>query len=260
MGIALWVKSGRALALLWALVVLCLCAAVFAEAPPLEVYLIDPCGGCQGGAGPGCGECRLEDEAYLRYRALLTELNQPVRAIRLINLRRNPEAYDLLQERLQNLGHKAFRLPVLMIGDAAFPADGRADPQIRDYLMTGKIPSGINLMEDSGEAAASSPAQASVVYLYSSFCEDCRLIAPWLADAVPSGISLISIDIGSGEGFRVERAVRERFGLSDEDFVIPALVVGEQVLLGSSQIQEGLKAVLPLAHQTPTEALTAPNE
>jgi len=254
------VRIRRAWVLLCVLAVCCLGFAVFSEDIPLEVYLIDPCGGCQGGAGPGCGECRLEDEAYLRYRALLQDLDQPQRRIRLINLRRSPGIYDLLKERLKALGHGDFRLPIVMIGEAAFPADGSADAQVRDFLTTGIIPPGIRLAPESVTTDAPAPLQPSVVYLYSRYCEDCRLIAPWLLEHLPEDIQQISFDIGSEEGFRAEQAVRERFKLSDEDFVVPALVVGDRVLLGSGQIQEALADALPLAHQTPLEMLIKPSE
>ena len=53
-----------------------LCCLLFAPAPSgraedcLEIYCIDPCGGCMGAEKPCADHCTVEDELYLRYRAL----------------------------------------------------------------------------------------------------------------------------------------------------------------------------------------------
>ncbi len=226
----------------------------------LEVYLIDPCGGCQGAAGPGCGECKLEDEAFLRYRALLKDIGQPQRRIRLINLRRNPERYDGLEARLRELGHEDFQLPVLLVGEGAFPAEGRADELVKDYLTTGKLPEGIDMAAEEAEPAASQSenTQRSMIYLYSKYCQDCRLISPWLEEHLPEGIELMSYDIGSQEGLQLELAVEAYFGITQDDFMVPALISGQTLMLGSEHIQEGFAAALEQADQTPLSALLAP--
>lgn len=229
---------------------------------PLEVYLIDPCGGCQGAAGPGCGECKLEVEAFLRYRALLSDVGQPKRVIRIFNLRRNPELYDGLELRILARQHESFRLPILMIGEEAFPADGQADQQVREHLLTGLTPEGLSL--NGGEQAAENPlaeeAERSMIYLYSKYCDACKLIAPWLEDQLPEGVRLLRYDIASQKGLEVEWEVEKHFGITQEAFIVPALISGDFLMLGSQQIQEGFAIALEKAHNTPLSILLTPAE
>ena len=44
-----------------------------AQAVEMEIYLIDPCGGCTGRVGAGCGSCTIMDEIAVRYRELFGE-------------------------------------------------------------------------------------------------------------------------------------------------------------------------------------------
>lgn len=233
------------------------CLQAFAEEQaPLEVYLIDPCGGCQGAAGPGCGECREEDAAWQRCQDLLKAAGQGDRGIRIHNLRRSPERYDELAARLKALGHEGFSLPVLTAGEAAFPGDGSADALILDYLLTGQAPEDLSLgrrAEASGQPG--SRAGRRVIYMHSRYCEDCRQITPWLEEVLPGDVELISFDIGSQEGLRLVWAAEARHGLREGAFMVPALISGERLMLGSEAIREGLAAALADAALTPLEAL-----
>lgn len=254
----------RSAAALLALLTALICVTAHARQagqPPLEAYYIDPCGACQGSASPGCGNCRIEDEIYLRYRTLLNDLGQRGRRILLYNLRRQTEAYAGLEERLRAQGYERFDLPILLIGDAAFRADGSGDEAVRAFLKDGTAPAGLRLSEDQGAvSSAQTDAGKSAIYLFSRYCEDCRLISPWLEEHLPADVELMKFDIGAVETLALEMAVKARYDLSEEEFVVPALVVGDRILLGSDQIREQLEGALAQAVETPREALIGPRD
>lgn len=223
---------------------------------PLEVFLIDPCGGCLGSASPGCGECKIEDEIYLRYRDLLAEIGQEGRPIKLNNLRRTPERYENLVERLKAAGYEQFRLPILLIDDVAFPAEGQADELVRAYLLTKQKPGKLNLMGGAHDLTPDGEASGrSMIYLYSKYCEDCRAITPWLKEQLPDDVSLLSFDIASQEGLKLQWAVEAHFNLSEGDFFVPALISGETLLLGEQDIREELLSALAEADKTQLDQL-----
>ncbi len=249
----------RSVAALLALLTVLFCLHVYArqtDPAPLEAYYLDPCGACQGSASPGCGNCSIEDEIYLRYRALLNDLGQSGRRILLYNLRRMPEVYAGLEEKLRAQGYEHFDLPILLIGDTAFRADGSGDEAVRAFLKDGTEPAGIRLSaEQEAAPSAEVSAEKSVICLFSKYCEDCRQISPWLEELLPSDVELMKFDIGEKETLDLEMAVKARYDLSEEEFMVPALVVGDRILLGSDQIREQLEAALAQAAETPREAL-----
>lgn len=227
--------------------------------PPLEAYYIDPCGACQGSANPGCGECSIENGIYLHYRALLDGLGQKGRRILLFNLRRLPDQYETLEKRLRNQGVEAFDLPLVMAGEAAFPADGSADAALRGYLTGGALPQGISLLKEQVEKtiAKGERAERNLIYIYSEYCEDCRDISPWIEENLPEGVRLLKYDIASREGLEMEAAVEARYRISPDEFMVPALFSGDWALLGSAQIHDRFFQALQQADRTPVDELLA---
>lgn len=220
---------------------LCLLALVLLSGLPaladgaLEVYLIDPCGGCAGTGTVGCGQCKVEDELFLRYKALLRQVDQEARAIVLYNVRRVPEAYDALQARLLAQGEEGFALPVLYIDDHAFPADGSQDEAVLRYLRTGDYAGYGAMRTETARTIAERPAR-SILYLSSAYCEDCKKVEAWLARALPYDIEVRKYDIGAEAGMLMERAVHAHYGTDPDAFYVPLIVYGDDVLVGREQI------------------------
>lgn len=238
---------------------LCLLAALLAGAAPgrgapppvaVEVYLIDPCGGCPGGTGADCRDCKLENEVLGRYRALLEdELAAGAANLSVYNMRKLPERYDERTERLAALGidRKDGPLPSAFVGGRLFPGDGSQDEAILEAVRAGPAP-GAPGGGDPGHSPGGAPANgpedpafADILYLYSPYCRDCRQIAPFIEDI--AGDRLRKCDISTPEGLEAERAVHERLAIPEADRIVPLVAVGNRYLAGSERIESDLAAL-----------------
>lgn len=229
-------KTNRILALLALLLSLPFAAAA-QEA--LEIYCIDPCGGCMGAVTPCTDNCTVEDELYLRYRSLL-DAAQDGREIRLYNVRREPERYGELAERLGDQAAEGFELPVVLTGEAAFPADGSADEALLGYLCSGgaRYPGYAALRQARDERL--SQRKRSVLYFYSAYCEDCKKVSKWIGRALPADVQVVRLDVGTQEGMLAERAVHAAYGIPEDQYYVPLVVYGEDWLMGKDAIQLSL--------------------
>ena len=107
-------------------------AAILLE---MEIYLIDPCGGCTGRVGAGCGSCTIMDEIAVRYRELFGEDGLQMH---FHNLRMDVDGTD--QAALDALMAEAgvdpddVPLPVAFVNGKLFLADGSMDDAMVQYL------------------------------------------------------------------------------------------------------------------------------
>ena len=242
-------KMGKRAALFALLLALPIAAAA---QDALEIYLIDPCGGCMGAAFPCADNCTVEDELYLRYRDLLQSLTDD-RDIALYNVRKEPQRYQELAERLENQEADGFELPVVMIGEAAFPADGSADDEMAAYLRTGgaEYP-GYQALRQARDAARAQ-TRRSVLYFYSAYCEDCKKVSKWIERALPADVEIVRLDVGTQEGMLAERGAHAAYGIPEDQYYVPLVLYGEDWLMGKdaillslpSRIEEQPDAVTP---------------
>lgn len=216
------------------------CTVVAQESlPPLEIYLIDPCGGCAGGP-PGCGDCTLETELAARYRALLAEAGQADRPLQMYNVRREPERYGELRDRLLTLGIDAFDLPVALTEETVFPADGTGDEALLAFLTVGEAPpSYAAQVAEAARVAREKPAR-SILYLSSEYCEDCKRVDAWLARSLPKDVVVEKYSIATQEGMLLEQAVHLHYDTGEEARYVPLIVYGDHVLVGREQIMLAL--------------------
>lgn len=236
-----------------------LCCLLFAPAPSgraedcLEIYCIDPCGGCMGAEKPCADHCTVEDELYLRYRALLEEAGDG-RDVRLCNLRRTPERYQELTERLADAAPEGFDLPLVLVGGAPFPADGTQDAAIEAYIASGGADyPGYEALRAQRDALIQSRPKRSVLYFYSAYCEDCKKVSKWIERALPADVEVVRIDVGTQEGMLLERAVHARYDIPEDQYYVPLVIYGEDWLMGRdsiflslpSRIEERPDAVTP---------------
>ena len=244
----------KRLALCVWLMLLCVSCA-FAQAPSLELYYIDPCGSCEGSASLGCGDCTVERALYVRYQALLGELDDE-RSIALHNVRKRPVEFAAMEERLSALGIESYALPLAVIGDAVFPADGLWDDAIAAYLRDPSQPRDEYqvILEKTPEKRLEN--QQYVLYFYSQYCEDCKKVSQWMERALPDGVTVLRYDIASQTGMELEKAARQYYGIEEEDWLVPFVAYGDNWLIGRQSICFALPSRLeefPDAH-TPTEA------
>lgn len=201
--------------------------------PTLEVYLIDPCGKCMGGVGRGCGECAVERQLAVRYEQVLGGVPYE---LKIYNLREDSKLLDERAARLKALGIQGdVPWPTMFIGDAVFLADGSEDGQILSYLKNGLTGyPGYDAVERAARTSKREPG--NIVYLYSSYCESCKEVSKWLEHALPPGYTVDKYDLATEEGVREQRALCQKYGISEDDLYVPFIAYGDYSFMGRDDI------------------------
>lgn len=207
---------------------------------PLEIYLYDPCGGCPSAKVP-CGECREEKAQYDFYLKLLRDIGQDGRDIRLHNMRKDAALYAGLEEVMQALGEADFDLPVLVIGEAAFPAAPELYDLVRGYLLgETEYPGFAEAVALWQKALDEKPAR-SVVFLFDPGDEESADIEEFLGKYLSEDIAVRAFDVTTGDGEEMARAVRKFYAL-EEEVEAPTVVYGDYVFSGKTEIYLSLRS------------------
>lgn len=228
---------------IWAAVLaLCLlvATAALAEEIEMDVYLIDPCGGCGGTVGVGCKSCTIQDEIASRYRVMFSEDEVQ---IHFYNLRMDKSLEAAMRERVAAFGADPDQvpMPLLFVRDKLFLADGSMDEALRNFVETGEYPGIEAMLREKAEYEASR-VPGRVVYLYSSYCEDCREISHWLTYSLPAGYELVSYDIYTEAGLAMEEYFLTELAIPEEEYCIPLIVYGDFWFAGKDSIYLSLKS------------------
>lgn len=215
------------------------CTSALCEEIQMDIYAIDPCGGCAG-AQRGCKACTIIDEMAVRYRMLFPEDRVN---IRFYNLRLDNSHEPYLKERLSGFGldYKDVQLPVVFVGEHVFLADGSMDEAIYDYVKTGATSDIHTLLREKQEYEASL-LPGRIVYLYSSYCEDCKDISKWLTYSVPYGYELVKYDIYTDVGLEMESYYLSALDIPPDEYCVPLIIYGEYWFAGKESIYLSLKS------------------
>ena len=148
-----------------------------------------------------------------------------------------------MEERIEalNVDQEMIDLPILFIGDKLFLADGSMDEAVKIFVETGEYPGIETMLREKAEYEAKKDS-GKVVYLNSSYCEDCKEISKWLTYSLPEGYELLKYDIYSDEGLEMEKYYREMLEISDEEYCIPLIVYGDYWFAGKDSIYLSLKS------------------
>jgi hypothetical protein len=222
------------------LVLIVAASYAFAEPVELEIFVIDPCGGCTGKVGIGCRNCSIIDEMSIRYRDLFREDGV---SLKFYNLRMDNTWYQVFRDRIASLGvnPEDVPLPVVFIDNEPFLADGSMDEMIINYLKTGESPGIETLLLEKAEYEASR-IPGRVVYLYSSYCEDCQDISRWLTYSLPIGYEVVKYDIYTATGQAMEKYYIEQLGIPENEYCVPLIVYGNYWFAGMNDIYLSLKS------------------
>ncbi len=222
------------LILLWA------SAPALAGTIDMEVFVIDPCGGCAGSAGVGCKNCSIIDELTVRYRNLLPEDELK---LTVHNLRMDNSYHEVFRTRIAAFGVDPddVPLPVVFISGEPFLADGSMDDAILRFIDSGETPGIESLLREKAEYEASKEP-GRIVYLYSPYCEDCHAISKWLTYSVPYGYELVKYDIYTDAGRAMEEYYLEELGIPAEEYRLPMIVYGDDWFAGKKSIYLSLKS------------------
>ena len=115
------------------------------------------------------------------------------------------------------------------------------DEAVKNFVETGEYPGIETMLREKAEYEAKKDS-GKVVYLYSSYCEDCKEISKWLTYSLPEGYELLKYDIYSDEGLEMEKYYREMLEISDEEYCIPLIVYGDYWFAGKDSIYLSLKS------------------
>lgn len=226
--------------ILAALLILCMLAApALAEVIDMEIYVIDPCGGCGGTVG-GCKNCSFIDEMTVRYRLMFPD--DEVR-MKFYNLRMDKTLEAVMRERIAAFGVDAKQVPtpIVFVRDRLFLADGSMDEAIANFIETGEYPGIETMLREKAEYEASR-VPGRVVYLYSPYCEDCKDISAWLEYSLPLGYELVKYDIYTEAGQEMEKYIIDALDIPEDEYVIPTIIYGDYWFSGKSSIYLSLKS------------------
>lgn len=207
-----------------------------AQAVEMEIYLIDPCGGCTGRVGAGCGSCTIMDEIAVRYRELFGEDGLQMH---FHNLRMDVDGTD--QVALDALMAEAgvdpddVPLPVAFVNGKLFLADGSMDDAMVQYLADGTYPGVEAAIREKAEYEENR-APGRIVYLYSQTCEACDEMSEWLPYGIPSDYEVVAYDIYTPEGEAMLDYFMETLEIPEEDYCVPLIVYGDEWFAGRKSI------------------------
>ncbi len=218
------------------------CGSVFGKDVEMDFFLIDFCGGCHGRVEQGCGDCTKIDGLKLKYREMFPDDEL---SMTFGNLRYDKSAMPELERRLEQMGltysPEEIALPIVFIDDEAFLADGTMDDDIKDYIETGKTPGFVDLLKEKKEYEESLQT-GKVVYIYSSYCEDCREVSKWLTYSLPKGYDLIQYDLYTEEGQAAEEYYLKAMNIPEDEYVLPLIIYGDEWFSGKDSIYLSLKS------------------
>jgi uncharacterized membrane protein len=90
--------------------------------------------------------------------------------------------------------------------------------------------------------ANASPAVVRAVLFYSPTCPHCEYVIqntlPPLVAQYPQTLVLVKVDVSTPAGGELYQTMVARYNLPDDRLGVPALVIGDQVLVGSQEIPE----------------------
>lgn len=222
------------------LTVLMLFISVSAYALPVEVYYIDPCGGCKEG---GCGKCYLERDLFYRFTTLLKGTDAE---LEMKNISKNTALYDERNERVLSTGITdidTVKFPTVFIGDAMFLGDGSQNEDILAYIESGyQDYSGYTAMVEKHEEEHSD--EYRLIYMYIPDCQPCVKMDRYLRSYLPSWLHCEKVSLAEVDGIRWQIALMERFGLDDDSFFAPAVFYGDKLFVGTNEIYLGLTSYI----------------
>ncbi len=101
---------------------------------------------------------------------------------------------------------------------------------------------------DSAEAAQGSEPRVRAVFFYSPQCPHCHDVMrdhlPPLLDRYGEALRIVAVNVDTRQGQALYRAVVEHFRLPRQRLGVPALVVGDTVLVGSWEIPSRLPGLV----------------
>ncbi len=221
---------------------LLLCGTALGKDVDMDFFLIDFCGACHGRVERGCGQCTKIEALTLKYKDMFPddELNMTFH-----NLRYDKTAIPNLNSRLEKMGLSydpaQTQLPIVFIDEEAFLADGTMDEAIKDYIETGKTPGFVDLLKEKKEYEENLET-GKVIYIYSSYCEDCREVSDWLKYSLPDGYELIKYDLYSEEGQVAEDYYLKALNIPEDEYVLPLIIYGDYWFSGKDSIYLSLKS------------------
>ena len=196
----------------------------------MEIYLIDPCGGCAGRVGSAAAAARFRTKSPRAIARCLetTACRCASTTCAWTSTARIRTSWTRAWRRLAST-RTPYRCPSPLSTARLFLADGSMDDAIVDYLETGAYPGVEAALREQAEYRANRQP-GRVVYLYSEYCESCRDISRWLTYGIPADYELVAYDIYTPEGQAMEEYFIETLDIPAEAYCVPLIVYGRRMV------------------------------
>lgn len=203
---------------------------------------------------PTCGHCE-----FVINETLIPMVNQYGEQLQIV-------ALDVTQQQGQALFHSSMQyfgleqagVPFLVIGDMYLIGSGDIPEKFPSLVETYLAQGGVDwpglaglaeALETSHNTTESTPASLPVVQavlFYRSACSHCQKLTeeviPPLREKYGAQLEIFGVDVSTPEGEAVYQAAIDRFKI--EKIGVPTLILGDHVLVGTAEIQEGFATII----------------
>ena len=202
---------------------------------------------------PTCGHCE-----YVINETLIPMLDKYGEQLEIIAIDvTQPFGQELLQSALQKFELERSGVPFLVFDDRYLIGSGDIPEQFPGLVETYLAQGGLDWPEIPGLAEAMTtqntaeppPALIPVVHavlFYRSACSHCQKLVeeviPPLVEKYGAQLQIFRVDVSSPEGDVIYDAAIERFKI--EQLGVPILILGDQVLVGGTEIQEKFARII----------------
>jgi uncharacterized membrane protein/predicted DsbA family dithiol-disulfide isomerase len=202
---------------------------------------------------PTCGHCE-----YVINETLIPLMEKYGEQLQIIAVDvSQPASQELFIAALQEFGVEGGGVPFLVFDDTYLIGSGDIPEKfpglVESYMAQGGLdwPDIPGLVEALAAPNSSQPTPASIpvvraVLFIRSACSHCQKLTdevmPPLVEKYGSQLEIFSVDVSSREGDAIYDTAIERFKI--ERFGVPTLILGDQVLIGGTEIQEKFAGII----------------
>jgi uncharacterized membrane protein/thiol-disulfide isomerase/thioredoxin len=203
---------------------------------------------------PTCGHCE-----YVITETLIPLTEKYAERLQIIAVDvSQPASQELFFAAMHKFGLEQAGVPFLVFDDTYLIGSGDIPEQfpklVESYLAQGgldwpNIPGLAEAMEASQNTSPATPTAIPVVravYFYRSACTHCQKLTeeviPPLVEKYGAQLEIFGVDVSSQEGDAIYNAAIERFTI--ERFGVPTVVLGDQVLVGGTEIEEKFAGII----------------
>jgi cytochrome c biogenesis protein CcdA/glutaredoxin len=215
-----------------------------------------------------CASCHEEDDFYELFNRVISkeEKQELSYEIRTYNVFRSADM-EVYEEKLAeyNMTRSDIELPVLLVDGQWISSYDKIEEELHDVLLENAVVSPIEENASSEENVSSEETDAfseawdslseqwndlsddaPAILLFSTYsCSDCESAKEYLAQLEEQAtVSVLELNVSEGNNLEIFKELLLKAGRTDTEGKVPAVFVGDQMLLGKEEIKDQLETLL----------------